>query len=118
MRLAAAVALLISTVTLQLRAQTIIIEAEMNPPVVVRKTEPAYTEDARKAKADWAVILRANIGADGRPQAIRVIKGLGYGLDDSAVKCLSEWRYRPGTANGIPVMVPATIEIFFSLESK
>jgi protein TonB len=118
MGLAATVALLISTVTLQLQAQTTIIEAEMKPPVVVRKTEPAYTEDARKAKVEGAVTLWAEIRTDGKPYAIRVTKGLGYGLDESAINCLSEWRYRPGTANGIPVTVPATIEIFFSLDSK
>jgi protein TonB len=118
MKLAAALALLISMVTLQLKAQTTIIEAEMKPPVVVRKTEPTYTEDARKAKVEGAVTLWAEIRTDGKPYVIRVTKGLGYGLNESAIKCLSEWRYRPGTANGIPVTVPATIEIFFSLDSK
>src|SRR5579864_3734896 len=106
MRFAAALMLLISTVMLQLQAQQTMIEAEMKPPVVVHKTEPAYTEDARKAKVEGAVVLRANIGADGRPHDIRVIKRLGYGLDDSAVECLSQWLYRPGTANGAPITVP------------
>jgi protein TonB len=118
MRLAAALALLISMVTLQLQAQTIIADAEMKPPVVVHKTEPAYTEDARKAKVEGAVTLWAEIGTDGRAHDIRVIQGLEYGLNESATKCLSEWRYRPGTANGVPVTVPATIEIFFSLNSR
>jgi periplasmic protein TonB len=118
MRLAATLALLISTVSLQLQAQQIVIEAEMKPPVVIHKTEPAYTEDARNAKVEGAVTLWAEIRTDGKPYAIRVTKGLGYGLNQSAIKCLSEWRYRPGTANGIPVTVPATMEIFFSLNPK
>lgn len=85
MNLAVTLALMISVVSLQLQAQ-IIIEAEIKPPVVIHKTEPAYTEDARKAKAEGAVILRADIGADGRPHDIRVVKRLGYGLDESAVR--------------------------------
>jgi len=117
MRLAAALALLISTVTLQLQAQ-IIIEAEMKPPVIIHKTQPVYTEDAHKAKVEGAVTLWVEIRTDGKPYAIHVTKGLGYGLNESAIKCLSEWRYRPGTANGIPVTVPATIEIFFSLNPR
>jgi protein TonB len=118
MKFAAALAFLISIVTFQLLALQTIIEAEMKPPVVAHKTEPAYTEDARKAKVEGAVTLRADIGADGKPHDIRVIKRLGYGLDDQAVKCLSEWRYRPGTANGAPVTVPATIEILFTVDSR
>lgn len=117
MRLAAALAFLISMVTFQLQAQ-VIMEAEMKPPVVAHKTEPAYTEDARKAKVEGTVTLRADIGIDGKAHAIHVIEGLGYGLNESAAKCLSEWRYRPGTANGVPVTVPATIEIFFTLDSR
>jgi len=117
MKLAAVLAFLISMITFQLQAQ-VIMEAQMKPPIVAHKTEPAYTEDARNAKVEGAVTLRAEIGTDGKAHAIRVIQGLGYGLDESAAKCLSEWRYRPGTANGTPVTVPATIEFFFSLNSK
>jgi hypothetical protein len=62
--------------------------------------------------------IGADIGIDGKAHAIRVIQGLGYGLNENAAKCLSEWRYRPGTANGVSVTVPAPIEIFFSLDSK
>jgi TonB family protein len=105
MKLAASLAFLISMVP-QLQAQTTIMETEMKPPVIVLKTEPSYTEDARKAKAEGTVTLAAEIRTDGKAHAIRVIKGLGYGLNESAVECLSEWRYRPGTANGTPVTVP------------
>jgi TonB family protein len=67
---------------------------------------------------EGAVTLRAEIRTDGTAHDIRVIKGLGYGLDESAIECLSQWRFRPGTANGAAVTVLATIEILFSLNSK
>jgi TonB family protein len=86
------------------------------PPVAVETSQPAYTEAARNAKLEGRVVLRVNIGTDGLAHDIEVVQSLGYGLDDSAVECASHWRFRPGTANGVPVTVPATILFFFKLE--
>jgi protein TonB len=85
-------------------------------PVAVETPQPVYTEDARNAKVEGRVVLRVNIGTDGLARDIEVVEGLGYGLDDSAVECTSHWRFRPGTANGVPITVPATILFFFKPE--
>ena len=55
--------------------------------------DPAYTEEARKAKIKGTVILSAEIDEDGCARDISVAKSLGYGLDESAISALKIWRY-------------------------
>ena len=52
---------------------------------------------------------------EGNPTRIRVQQGLGKGLDQQAVLAVRQWKFSPGTANGRPVRVSATIEINFKL---
>ncbi len=49
---------------------------------------------------------------------IRVVKGLGYGLDESAVETVKYWTFKPGMKDGKPVPVYATIQTNFRLLSK
>ena len=61
------------------------------------------------------VVLNVEIGPDGAPHNIRVTQGLGFGLDENAVDALSQWKFAPGTKNGVAVTVAATIEVNFRL---
>jgi protein TonB len=84
-------------------------------PVVLHKAEPQYTKEAIDAKIEGDVILSTMIGADGVPSDIKVVRSLGAGLDEKAVECLEQWRFRPATDHGQPVSSKATIEINFRL---
>jgi periplasmic protein TonB len=85
------------------------------PPAVAHKVAPAYTPQAVQAGIGGAVVLYAEIGADGRAHRLRVIKGLGYGLDQQAIAVVRQWTFYPGTKNGVPAATPATIEVDFHL---
>jgi periplasmic protein TonB len=61
------------------------------------------------------VLLFVEIGADGIVGNINVVRGLGLGLDQKAVKAVSQWRFLPGTENGQAVKVAAQIEVNFRL---
>jgi periplasmic protein TonB len=113
MRLAA-LTILATAVVLQPQS----IKPKTKPPVVIRKAMPKYTDEARKAKVEGAVFLQALIGTDGKAHNILVIRSLGYGLDEKAVECLSQWRFRPGTRDGVPVSSSQRAEIVFHLASK
>lgn len=77
---------------------------------------PKYTEAAKKDKIEGIVVLKAIIRKDGTVDSFRVIKGLGYGLDESAIHTIAkEWRFIPGAKNGESVDVEATIETSFRL---
>ncbi|MGD0666054.1 MAG: TonB family protein [Bryobacteraceae bacterium] len=84
-------------------------------PAVLIKGEPEYSEDARVAKYMGKVVLFVEIGPDGVPHNIRVIRGLGLGLNETAIDAVSQWKFKPGTRDGVPVTVAATIEVNFRL---
>ena len=84
-------------------------------PSLIYKMEPAYSQEARLAKFQGTVILRVVIGADGIPGDISVVRALGLGLDEQAIRAVREWRFLPGTKDGEPVAVAAQVEVNFRL---
>ena len=87
----------------------------VTPPRLIYKVEPAYTEEARSAKLQGSVLLYVEITPDGRATNTRVVHGIGVGLDEKAIEAISQWRFQPGTKDGAPVTVAATIEVNFRL---
>ncbi len=87
----------------------------VTPPKLLFKVEPEYTEEARLAKYQGTVVVSTDIGTDGIAQSMRVIRGLGLGLDEQALKAISQWKFQPGTKDGGVVPVQATIEVNFRL---
>jgi TonB family protein len=84
-------------------------------PAVVRKVEPEYTKEALDAKLEGNVVLSLVIGDDGVPVEIKVTRRLGMGLDQKAVECVRQWRFRPATSHSEPVSLKATVEVNFRL---
>jgi protein TonB len=84
-------------------------------PVVLFKVEPEFTEEARKARLQGAVMLQIEVTAQGKVANVRVVRGIGFGLDERAVEAVLKWRFRPGMQDGKPVSAPATVEIYFYL---
>ena len=87
----------------------------VSAPVPTYKPEPEYSEEARKAKWQGAVLLELVVDADGVPQNIKVIRSLGLGLDQKAIEAVQKWRFKPGQKDGRAVPVSANIEVNFRL---
>ena len=87
----------------------------ISPPKLLAKINPNYTEDAKAAKVAGTVLLSVVIGSDGIAHDINVVKGLEEGLSEQAVIAVQQWRFQPGSLNGQPVAVKATIEVNFRL---
>jgi TonB family protein len=87
----------------------------VSAPVPIFKPEPEYSEEARKAKYQGAVLLAIVILADGSTSNIRVIRPLGLGLDEKAIEAVQKWRFRPSLKDGKPVAVSANVEVNFRL---
>jgi protein TonB len=78
--------------------------------------EPPYTEEARKAKLQGHVTVAVLVGTDGRAQRVRIVKGLGLGLDQQTMDSIRSWRFTPALdAHHKPVAVWVTIETSFRL---
>ena len=88
---------------------------DVNAPTLITKVEPQYAPDAKLAKYSGAVLLILEIGTDGVPRNVAVLRGLGLGLDQKAVDAVKQWRFTPGTLNGDPVPVTAHVEVDFRL---
>ena len=85
------------------------------PPVLIFQVEPEFSDEARKAKYQGMVLLAIEVDTSGYPANIRVLQGLGMGLDEKAMEAVSRWRFRPGLRNGRPVVTSATVQVSFRL---
>lgn len=87
----------------------------ISAPHVVSKREPEYSEEARRARLEGTVTLSLVVDATGVPMNLRVLKGLGLGLDEKALEAVGTWQFAPGQKEGKPVPILATIQVNFRL---
>jgi TonB family protein len=86
-------------------------------PRVVHSTPAPYTTEARQLGIEGKVSVQAEFDANGNFKVLRVLRGLGHGLDESALAAIQTWRFSPAYRNGAPVSVVAQIEVDFNLDS-
>jgi TonB family protein len=87
----------------------------ISAPQPIATPDPEYTEDARTAKTEGTCILWLIVDEQGNPQNIRVVRGLGHGLDAKAVAAVKQWRFKPSMKDGHPVNVQISVEVGFRL---
>jgi TonB family protein len=90
----------------------------ISPPVPLNTVDAEYSEKARREGIEGVVLVRITITEEGTPADIRVLKGLGHGLDECAADAVSKYRFRPATVKGIPIAVPITIAVSFHLRTR
>lgn len=90
---------------------------DVHPPIEVHSPDPRYTREARKAKLSGDLVLAVVVNNEGRVVSVKeVSKPLGKGLDESALKTVSAWKFKPAERNGKPVAVSIFVRIAFRLE--
>jgi protein TonB len=88
-------------------------------PTMRERCEGKYTDEARRAGIEGTVVLDLIVGLDGRTRDIRVVQGLGHGLDEAAIEALRDCQFSPGERDGSPVAVRVrTFKIRFFLEDE
>ncbi|MBL1211778.1 MAG: energy transducer TonB [Ignavibacteriae bacterium] len=75
----------------------------------------AYPDFAVRVGLEGRVILRAYVDTRGNVYKVDVIKSLGGGCDEAAVKAVMETKFTPGKQRGKPVKVMVAIPISFDL---
>ena len=85
------------------------------PPRLLREVKADYTEQARRAGITGDVVLEIVVRRDGSVGDVRVLKGLGGGLNDRAVQAVRQWRFAPATRLGSPVDVVVEVAVEFKL---
>jgi TonB family protein len=84
-------------------------------PMLLSKVEPVYSPLARKLVVEGLVDLYAVIAPDGSPRNLRVLRSIGFGLDEKAIEAVAHWKFKPGYKDGNPVSVAATVQVNFRL---
>ncbi len=82
---------------------------------ILHKPRPLYTEEARKRQIEGSVALEVLFSRSGQVRVLRVIRGLGFGLDESAIRAAEGIRYKPAEDSGVPIDSTATVRIQFQL---
>lgn len=85
------------------------------PLEILRKPRPEYSNEARALQLEGEVLLEALFGAGGDVRVLRIVRGLGHGLDENAARAASAIRFRPAMEDGKPVDTVADVRIEFQL---
>jgi len=87
----------------------------LTPVEIVYKPKPAYTQEARQMHLEGEVLVRVTFGATGDLHVQEVVRGLGHGLDEAALRAARQIRFRPAQRNGAPYDSTALVHIVFEL---
>jgi TonB family protein len=99
--------------------QGLITAEGFNPPKIIDRPEITPTDEARKSRTSGKVRLSAIINKSGGIQDLKVIKGLGRGLDQRAMDGVkNSWVFLPATRNGEVLDTAITIEVEFAPSDK
>lgn len=87
------------------------------PVAIESKPQPVYTAEARQLHIEGEVLVRVVFTADGVVKVQNVIRGLGHGLDEAAVRAAQGIQFTPARRDGHAVDSDATLHIVFQLSS-
>ena len=82
---------------------------------ITYKPNPAYTDEARNLKLEGEVLLEVEFLASGQLHVNRVVRGMGHGLDESAVAAANKMRFKPAMRNGQAMDSTAIVHVVFQL---
>ena len=85
------------------------------PPTLLHEVRPDYTEEARRRGVRGEVDMEIVVRRDGSVSDVKIVRGLGYGLDDRATAAVTQWKFQPATRHGVPVDVIVEVSMEFRL---
>ena len=90
-------------------------EPAQTPVEILFKPKPDYTDEARRMKLEGEVLVRVLFTAAGDVRVLDVVRGLGHGLDENALRAAQQIKFKPAQRDGRPVDSTATVRIVFQL---
>lgn len=88
---------------------------ENTKPKALSMPRPAYTDEARAAGVEGKVRVELTVEPSGAVAGVRVLEGLGHGLDEAAIEAVKGASFNPATSCGKPVAATFTVAIRFAL---
>jgi TonB family protein len=87
------------------------------PVEITFKPRPVYTDEGRQLKIEGEVLLDVVFAATGQIRVVKLVHGLGHGLDESAVRAAEKIQFKPAQKDGQPADFEAVLHIEFQLAS-
>jgi protein TonB len=87
----------------------------IEPPTLLQEVKPDYTEEARRRGVEGDVVMEIVVRHDGSVGDVRILQGLGSGLDGRAVTAVRQWRFSPARRLGSPVDVIVEVAMEFKI---
>jgi TonB family protein len=87
----------------------------ISTPQLIYQVEAEFSEQARKAKVPGKVVVNLWVETNGNPSHVRVLRGVGMGLDEKAIEAVKQYKFRPAMENGKPVLVEVNVEVNFQV---
>ncbi len=87
----------------------------VSAPELLKEVRPQFTEEARRQGISGDVVLEIVVRADGTVGDVKVLEGLGGGLNRNAVDAVKQWRFSPARRQGVPVDVMVEVAVAFKL---
>lgn len=91
------------------------VDPETLPVEIIFKPKPAYTEEARGLKLEGDVLLEVTFTATGEVRVLGLVRRLGHGLDEAAIRAAEQIRFKPAQRRGKLVDFRSTVVIVFRL---
>jgi len=93
------------------------VELPSSDAAYLNNPKPPYPALSRRLNEQGLVVVRVLINTDGKAEQTELFKTSGYSrLDESALKTVTQWRFVPGTRNGVPQAMWFNVPIHFVLE--
>jgi TonB family protein len=89
---------------------------KVSAPSVLNSVEAHYSDEAKHKEIQGVCLVQMIADAQGKPQNPRVVRSLGYGLDEKAIEAANKMKFKPAMKDGkTPVPVMITVEVNFRL---
>ena len=85
--------------------------------LLLKKIQPIYPDDARRAGLQGDVVLKALINTNGDVKDLTVVSG-DSAFAPAALEAVKQWKYRPYLLNSQPVELETQITVSFQLTAK
>ena len=92
-----------------------VVAVRTTPAEITSKPTPAYTEEARKLRIEGEVLVEVVFESSGTLRVVRVVRGLGHGLDEAAIQAAEQIHFKPALREGQPTDSTAVLHIVFQL---
>ena len=91
-------------------------DEDIVPPRVIKKTQPTYPQEARRAGVSGEVIVSLVVTKTGEISKVTILESPDEMLSKATLDAIESWEFEPATLKGEPVEVEHKVTVRFRLE--